>query len=81
MKIIATRESTIDIQNPIATPFPKIFSPNRYAMDALTILFDIAAISIVDAARVITILHSAALDAISWVMASTSASPEIAQSA
>lgn len=76
--IIAISPSNMDAPNPITTPLPNSFSPNLKAIEAFTILFDIAAIRMVDAAIVSVILHSLALDAMSCVMASTSARPEIA---
>lgn len=79
--MIAVSPNRIDRPNPITTPRPKSFSQNRYAIDAFITLFDIAAMRIVDAAIMSAILPSLALDAISCVIASTSARPEIAPSA
>ncbi len=63
--IIAIEPNSIDIPNPVTTPLQKSLSPNRYAIDAFTILFDIAAMRIVDAAIIMAMLPSQALDAIS----------------
>jgi hypothetical protein len=70
----------IEIPNPEKTAFPKTFSPKRLAIDAFTMLFDITAMRIVEEARSIGIAFSALLDAISCVIASTSARPESAPS-
>ena len=71
----------IEIPNPEKTALPKTFSQNRLAIDAFTILFDMTAMRIVEEARSIGIAFSELLDAISWVIASTSARPERAPSA
>lgn len=70
----------IDIPKPIITARPKSFSPKRPAIEAFTKLFDITAMRIVEAASIIGRSHSADLEAISCVIASTSASHDIAPS-
>lgn len=78
MMTITTSPDTIEIPNPVITAFPKSFSPKRPAIEAFTKLLDITAMSIVDAASIMGRSHSADLEAISCVIASTSASPDMA---
>jgi len=48
MSPMTTAPESIESQNPVITARPNTFSQNRRAIDALTILFDITAISIVE---------------------------------
>lgn len=75
--IIPTSPRRIEIPNPIKTFFPKFFSHIRYAIDALTILLDMVAIRIVVDAITSESEPSSDFPAISIVIASTSAKPEI----
>lgn len=66
----------IEIENPVSTFLPYSFSPNLYAIEALTVLLDITAIRIVVAATKIGIDPSFAHSDIVKFTASTSANHE-----
>lgn len=59
MKMITIIPERIERENPFITARPKTFSPKRQAIDALTILFDITAMRIVEDASTIGRSHSA----------------------
>jgi hypothetical protein len=60
MMIIAITPARMETQNPRNTRFPYSFSPNRYAIDAFTILLDITAMRIVVDAIMRVNIHSLA---------------------
>jgi len=72
---------TIEIINPNITSLPYCFSQNFSAIHHLIKLFEITAIIIVMAASVVATFPSAESTAIVWLTASTSARPDIIQSA
>ena len=74
---IVISPKSIDTENPLKTFFPYHPSPNRYAMDAFTVLFDITARRIVVAAMSVGIDPSFAHSLMAKFTASTSANHEM----